>query len=982
MSDLTIGKKMFMIGVVIVTGLSFLAGNAFRTNAVIEKASANAVLRDSQYATLNQILQTHSRMMLAAMDSIINKDEGKISPERMTVINSGAEFFQSHSITLQKLADTDEEAGLVKNIMDTFPLLVKSIRTDLPELIQNGAVRAKQIQEAFIRIDDELDKLGETVTQNLLRLFVSVQKERKEEPEKVVLREQQVTVLNKMMLAQSALMLAAMDIIIDRDEGKISDERIKSVNENISLIRSNMESLTALADTEEEKRAAAEIHEFFPKLSEKIRTELVKLIEESSAELKKTESKFAETDKLLDAYGDKIETDLMKLVGLIENEQKTAAEELSSVISRSTWAGLIVFFVTLGIVIPVFFLITRSITGPINRVSAETDILIRKVRDGELAARGNAEAYSGIWKDLVLGINRLIEAFVIPINMTSEHIDRISKGDIPEKITEAYKGDFNRIKDNLNMLIGTMKGLLSETDSLIQAVQNGNLETRGTPEKFSGSWKELVTGINRLIDAFVTPINMNAGYIDRISQGDIPEKITEQYKGDFNRIKNNLNTLIDTMDSLLKETDGLIRAVQNGDLSKRGNSDGFAGDWRELLIGINRLTEAFVIPIHLTAAHIDRIAKGDIPEKITAEYKGDFNQIKNNLNMLIDATLEITRLAEKMAEGNLTVEVRERSAQDKLMQAMNSMVARLNETVMTVKGAANNVAYGSQQLSSTSEQMSQGNSEQAAAAEEASASMEQMASNIRQNADNAMETEKIALKSAENAREGGEAVKQTVIAMKSIAEKISIIEEIARQTNLLALNAAIEAARAGEHGKGFAVVASEVRKLAERSQKAAGEISKLSISSVDIAEKAGEMLARIVPNIQKTAELVQEISAASNEQNTGSAQINKSIQQLDEVIQQNASASEEMASTAGELSDQARRLRDTIEFFTVSETDRKQMNDLGFTRKKTGRGIGKTAVEKKRNSRSAAGSGNNTAVSESNEDAENDFGLDKEFEKY
>ncbi|MHB1400754.1 MAG: methyl-accepting chemotaxis protein, partial [Trichloromonadaceae bacterium] len=210
-----------------------------------------------------------------------------------------------------------------------------------------------------------------------------------------------------------------------------------------------------------------------------------------------------------------------------------------------------------------------------------------------------------------------------------------------------------------------------------------------------------------------------------------------------------------------------------------------------------------------------------------------------------------------------------------------------------------------------------GATEQAASAEEASSSMEQMAANIRQNADNALQTEKIAVKSAADAQAGGQAVAQTVSAMKEIAGKISIIEEIARQTNLLALNAAIEAARAGEHGKGFAVVASEVRKLAERSQLAAAEISQLSGSSVEVAEKAGAMLVRMVPDIQRTAELVQEIAAASKEQDTGAEQVNKAIQQLDQVIQQNASASEEMASTAEELSGQAEQLQHTIAFFKV-----------------------------------------------------------------
>ena len=237
-----------------------------------------------------------------------------------------------------------------------------------------------------------------------------------------------------------------------------------------------------------------------------------------------------------------------------------------------------------------------------------------------------------------------------------------------------------------------------------------------------------------------------------------------------------------------------------------------------------------------------------------------------------------------------------------------SIVAALNE----VNTAAEYVASASQQLSATSEELSQGATEQAGSVEEASSSMEEMAANIRQNADNASQTEKIALKSSTDAEQGGQAVEKTVTAMKEIAQKISIIEEIARQTDLLALNAAIEAARAGEHGKGFAVVASEVRKLAERSQLAAGEISKLSSTSVDIAMKAGEMLTQIVPDIKKTAELVQEISVASNEQNAGADQINKALQQLESVVQQNAGGSEEMASTAEELSAQAEALKETI----------------------------------------------------------------------
>ena len=339
--------------------------------------------------------------------------------------------------------------------------------------------------------------------------------------------------------------------------------------------------------------------------------------------------------------------------------------------------------------------------------------------------------------------------------------------------------------------------------------------------------------------------------------------------------------------ALIADATMLARAAVEGKLATRADANKHQGDFRKIVQGVNDTLDCRITPLNVAATYVDRISKGDLPPKITDSYNGDFNAIKNNLNVLIAAMDKVTNVAQQIASGNLLVEISQRSEHDELMKALAAMLKKLSSVVVEVKSAVDTVATGSAQGNAAAEQLSQGATEQSASVQEVSSSMEEMSANIKQNAENASETEKIALKAASDAREGGSAVAQTVEAMKQIANKTSIIGEIARQTDLLALNAAIEAARAGEHGKGFAVVAAEVRKLAERSQKAAGEISELSGTSVQVAERAGQLLAKIQPDVQRTADLVQEISAACREQDTGASQINKALQQLDSVIQQN-----------------------------------------------------------------------------------------------
>jgi methyl-accepting chemotaxis protein len=605
----------------------------------------------------------------------------------------------------------------------------------------------------------------------------------------------------------------------------------------------------------------------------------------------------------------------------------------------------------------------------VNALVADANLLSVAAVEGKLATRADAAKHQGDFRKIVQGVNDTLDAVIGPLNVAAGYVDRISQGDIPSKITDNYNGDFNTIKNNLNQAIDAVNALVADANLLSVAAVEGKLATRADAARHQGDFRKIVQGVNDTLDAVIGPLNVAAGYVDRISNGDIPPKITDNYNGDFNLIKNNLNKAIDAVNALVADANMLSVAAVEGKLATRADASKHQGDFARIVQGVNETLDAVIGPLNVAAGYVDRISNGDIPAKITDNYNGDFNLIKNNLNRAIDAvnaliadanllsvaaiegrletradadqhqgdfrrivqgvneTLdavigpvnEVMRVLTAMEHGDMTLSITEeyRGQLRQLRDTVNNTVDKLAQTIGQVVRASEALGEATGEVNATAQSMSQGASEQAASVEETSSAMEQMSASVLQNAENAKVTDAMANKAAREAGEGGEAVTQTVAAMKTIANKIGIIDDIAYQTNLLALNAAIEAARAGEHGKGFAVVAAEVRKLAERSQVAAQEISELADSSVAMAEKAGRLLNEIVPSIAKTSDLVQEIASASEEQTSGVDQINNAMTQLNQITQQNASASEQLAATSEEMSGQSEQLQALMSFFTV-----------------------------------------------------------------
>ncbi|OOM74128.1 methyl-accepting chemotaxis protein IV [Clostridium puniceum] len=724
--------------------------------------------------------------------------------------------------------------------------------------------------------------------------------------------------------------VALRNMIIDNDINKKKESK-NIITQNDKEIEKAMEefksTIKAQNVTDQYSKLKISIDEYTP-----VRDKVTDLMDQNRND---------EAISLMEGEGSKIaktiDDTISELVLLKESQASDKSEANSQTADSAIISMLAIIFIGIILSIVLVLIISGMISRPIQRVVS----MIQEMGKGHLGERLNMKT-----KDEVGQMANAMDAFANDLQISViEVMNKISEGDVSVNIS--LKDEKDEISPALKKTVETIRELNKGINKLIKETTEGKLDVRGNGDLYSGEWREIVVGINGLIDALVAPINITAEYIDRISKGDIPEKITDTYKGDFNEIKNNLNNCIDNIKALVIDANILSKAAAEGRLDTRADITKHNGDFKKIVGGINELIEAMVIPIQEVTSVMSQISRGNLEVPINGEYKGEFgvlaNAVNNTEEYLKDVVGEISEIIGEISQGNLVLEnVKEFNGNFKsISTSLNTIITSLNSVLSDINAASDQVYTGANQVSYGSQGLSQGATEQASAIEELTSSITEVAAQTRENATNANEAKNLALNVKENAEGGNNHMNQMLKSMSEINESsdniskiIKVIDEIAFQTNILALNAAVEAARAGQHGKGFAVVAEEVRNLAARSANAAKETTDLIEGSIKKAEKGTEIanntakaLDEIVDGVSKAAKLVAEIAASSDEQATGISQINLGIEQVSQVVQTNSATAEESAATSKELSTQAELLKGMVSNFKLKNNKNMKLNN-------------------------------------------------------